>query len=112
MREFSYQTTGITTKDQIAYRNNMTQKQNALAKSGGATTVPQFRQAGPSVGPNSNDHIQQMAGKQMQMDANSKYNGCVGKSAGTCGGSRNTRKTRKTRRLKNKMKQKKKYHKI
>ena len=87
----------------------MTQKQNALAKSGGATTVPQFRQAGPSVGPNSNDHIQQMAGKQMQMDANSKYNGCVGKSAGTCGGSR--RKTRKTR-SKNKMKQKKKYHKI
>jgi hypothetical protein len=109
MREFAYQTTGVTTKDQIAYRNNMTQKQNALAKSGGATTVPQFRQAGPSVGPNSNDHIQQMAGKQMQMDANSKYNGCVGKSAGACGGSR---KTRKTRRLKNKMKQKKKYHKI
>jgi hypothetical protein len=108
MREFAYQTTGITTKDQIAYRNNMTQKQNALAKSGGAT-VPQFRQAGPSVGPNSNDHIQQMAGKQMQMDANSKYNGCVGKSAGACGGSR--RKTRKTR-SKNKMKQKKKYHKI
>lgn len=109
MREFAYQTTGITTKDQIAYRNNMTQKQNALAKSGGATTVPQFRQAGPSVGPSSNDHIQQMAGKQMQMDANSKYNGCVGKSAGACGGSR---KPRKTRRLKNKMKQKKKYHKI
>lgn len=107
MREFAYQTTGVTTKDQIAYRNNMTQKQNALAKSGGAT-VPQFRQAGPSVGPNTNDHIQQMAGKQMQMDANSKYNGCVGKSAGTCGGSRK----RKTRRLKNKMKQKKKYHKI
>jgi hypothetical protein len=106
MREFAYQTTGVTTKDQIAYRNNMTQKQNALAKSGGATTVPQFRQTGPSVGPNSNDHIKQMAGKQMQMDANSKYNGCVGKSAGTCGGSR--RKTRS----KNKMKKKKKYHKI
>lgn len=105
MREFAYQTTGVTTKDQIAYRNNMTQKQNALAKSGGAT-VPQFRQSGPSVGPNSNDHIQQMAGKQMQMDANSKYNSCVGKSAGTCGGSR------KTRRLKKKMKNKKKYHKV
>jgi hypothetical protein len=106
MREFAYQTTGVTTKDQIAYRNNMTQKQNALAKSGGAT-VPQFRQSGPSLGPNSNDHIQQMAGKQMQMDANSKYNSCVGKSAGTCGGSR-----RKTRRLKKKMKNKKKYHKV
>lgn len=107
MREFAYQTTGLTTKDQIAYRNNMTQKQNALAKSGGATTVPQFRQSGPSVGPNSNDHIQQMAGKQMQMDANSKYNSCVGKSAGACGGSR-----KKTRRLKKKMKNKKKYHKV
>jgi hypothetical protein len=107
MREFSYQTTGLTTKDQIAYRNNMTQKQNALAKSGGATPVPQFRQSGPSVGPSTNDHIKQMAGKQMQMDANSKYNGCVGKSAGACGGG-----LRKTRRLKKKMKNKKKYHKV
>jgi len=94
MRTFAFQTTGVTTKDQIAYRNNMTQKQNALAKSGGAT-IPQFRQAGPSVGPSPNDHIKQMAGKQMQMDANSKYNGCVGKSAATCGGQRKRRRTRR-----------------
>jgi len=106
MREFAYKTTGITTKDQIAYKNNMTQKQNALAKSGGAVTVPQFRQGGLPVGTNTNDNLTKLAGKQMQMDANSKYNGCVGKSAGACGGSR------KTRKLQKKMKYKKKYHKI
>jgi hypothetical protein len=100
MREFSYQTTGNGTKEQIAYRNNMTQKQNALAKSGGST-VPQFRQSGVPTGTNTNDTITQMAGKQMTMDANSKYNHCVGKSGASCGGSR-----------KKKMKSKKKYRKV
>ena len=95
MRTFTYQTTGVTTADQIAYRNAMVAKQNALAQSGG-TTVPQFRQAGLSPGPGPNQAIQQMAGKQMQMDHNSRYNGCVGKAAGTCGGTR--RRRRKTRR--------------
>jgi len=95
MRTFTYQTTGVTTKDQIAYRNEMIAKQNALAQSGG-TTVPQFRQAGLPTGPGPNQAIQQMAGKQMQMDHNSKYNGCVGKPAGACGGSR--RRRRRTRR--------------
>jgi hypothetical protein len=97
MRTFEFQTTGATTADQIAYRNSMIAKQNALTQSGG-TTVPQFRQAGMSTGPGPNQAIQQMAGKQMQMDQNSKYNGCVGKSAGACGGSRRRRK--RTRRFK------------
>ena len=101
MREFAYQTTGNGTKEQIAYRNNMTQKQNALAKSGGGPTVPQFRETGVPTGTSSNSQITQMAGKQMTMDANSKYNGCVGKSASACGGSR-----------KKKMKSKKKYRKV
>jgi hypothetical protein len=97
MRKFEFQTTGATTADQIAYRNSMVAKQNALAQSGG-TTVPQFRQAGVPTGPGPNEAIQQMAGKQMQMDHNSKYNGCVGKAAASCGGSRRRRK--RTRRFK------------
>jgi len=98
MRTFTYQTTGVTTADQIAYRNATVAKQNALAQSGG-TTVPQFRQAGLPTGNGPNQAIQQMAGKQMQMDHNSKYNGCVGKAAGACGGSRKRIKRRRTRRF-------------
>jgi hypothetical protein len=109
-REFAYQTTGLTTKDQIAYRNNMTQKQNDLAKSGGGPSVPQFRESGLSPGPGANDNIKQLAGKQMQMDANSKYNSCVGKNAGACGGSR--RRPRRTRKSQKQLKNKKKYYKI
>ena len=74
----------------------MVAKQNEMVKSGGAT-VPQFREAGAPTGNGPNQAIQQMAGKQLQMDENSKYNGCVGKAAGACGGSR-SRKRRKTRR--------------
>ena len=96
-RTFSYQTTGATTADQIRYRNEMVAKQNALAQSGG-TTVPQFREAGAPTGSGPNQAIQQMAGRQLQMDENSKYNGCVGKAAGACGGSRKTRKMRKRKR--------------
>ena len=94
-RTFSYQTTGTTTADQIKYHNAMVAKQNEMVKSGGAT-VPQFREAGAPTGNGPNQAIQQMAGKQLQMDENSKYNGCVGKAAGACGGSR--RRKRKTRR--------------
>lgn len=95
MRTFSYQTTGVTTADQIQHRNETVARQNALAQSGG-TTVPQFREAGAPTGSGPNQAIQQMAGRQLQMDENSKYNGCVGKAAATCGGSR--RKTRRIRR--------------
>ena len=96
MRTFSYQTTGVTTADQVAHRNETVARQNALAQSGG-NTVPQFREAGAPTGSGPNQAIQQMAGRQVQMDENSKYNGCVGKAAGSCGGSRRRRR-RKTRR--------------
>jgi hypothetical protein len=99
MRTFSYQTTGLSTADQIAHRNETVARQNALAQSGG-TTVPQFREAGAPTGSGPNQAIQQMAGRQLQMDENSKYNGCVGKAAGACGGSRKTRKMRKMRKRK------------
>ena len=95
-RTFSYQTTGATTADQIAYRNASVAKQNELVKSGGAT-VPQFREAGAPTGPGPNQAIQQMAGRQLQLDENNKFNGCVGKAAGACGGSRRRRKTRRRR---------------
>ncbi len=101
MRTFSYQTTGTTTADQIAHRNAMVAKQNAMVQSGGTPpTVPQFREAGVPTGNGPNQAIQQMAGRQLQMDENSKYNGCVGKAAGACGGSRRrkTRRRRKSRR--------------
>ena len=98
MRTFSYQTTGVTIDDQIRHRNEMVAKQNELVKSGGSTTVPQFREGGLPTGPGPNQAIQQMAGRQLQMDENSKTNGCVGKPAGACGGSRKTRKRRKRRR--------------
>ena len=98
MRTFSYQTTGTTTADQIAHRNAMVAKQNAMVQSGGTPTVPQFREAGAPTGSGTNHAIQQMAGRQLQMDENSKYNGCVGKAAGACGGSRRkTRRRRKSR---------------
>ena len=98
MRTFSYQTTGVTIDDQIRHRNEMVAKQNELVKSGGSTTVPQFREAGAPTGNGPNQAIQQMAGRQLQMDENNKFNGCVGKAAGACGGSRKTRKRRRRRR--------------
>ena len=95
MRTFSYQTTGVTMQDQIAHRNETVARQNALAQSGG-NTVPQFREGGLPTGNGPNQAIQAMAGRQLQLDENSKYNGCVGKAAASCGGSR--RRRRKTRR--------------
>ena len=110
MREYSYQTTGVTIADQIANRNNMIEKQNALAQMGG-TTVPQFSTAGLPVGPGPNAAIQQMAAIQEKMDAGNAYSGCSGKPAGACGGRpRRTRRSRRSRQKK--MKSKKKYHKI
>jgi len=97
-RTFSFQTTGTTTADQIAYRNASVAKQNEMVKSGGSTTVPQFREAGAPTGNGPNQAIQQMAGRQLQLDENNKFNGCVGKAAGACGGSRKTRRRRKRRR--------------
>ena len=113
MRTYSYQTTGVTTADQIAYRNNMIEKQNNLAKglSGGGTTVPQFSTPGPPVGPGINQAIQKMAALQSGQDQINKYSDCSGKAAGTCGGRpRRSRRSRRSRQKK--MKSKKKYHKI
>lgn len=110
MRTYSYTSYGTTTADQIAYRNTMIEKQNALAQMGG-TTVPQFSTAGLPVGPSHNTTILKMAAVQEKMDANNAYSGCSGKAAGTCGGRpRRTRRSRRSRQKK--MKSKKKYHKI
>jgi hypothetical protein len=89
MREFEAKSTGVTTKDIIEHQQEMRVKQNDLANSGGGT-VPQFRQAGPPTGEDTNASIKSMADKQVQMDENSKYNNCAGapKGQGTCGGSR------------------------
>ena len=112
MRTYSYQTTGVTTADQLAYRNTMIGKQNALAQLGG-TTVPQFSTAGLPVGPGPNVTIQRMAAVQSQLDANNAYSGCSGKAAGQCGGrTRRSRSMRSRRSRQKKMKSKKKYHKI
>lgn len=115
MRTFAAQTTGITTKDQVAYMSNQRQTQNNLAKSGGAT-VPQFSSSGLSAGTSSNDLIAGMAGQQLQSDAQSKYNGCVGQSADSCpgsGGSRRYRRTRsRSKSRKNKLKNHKKKNKV
>ena len=108
MRTYSYQTTGVTTAHQIAYRNNMMEKQNNLANGllGGAI-VPQFHQNGPAVGVSTNDTIQKMAALQNKMDAGNAYSACTGKPASMCGGRRRSRRSRQK-----KMKSKKKYHKI
>jgi len=111
MRTYSYQTTGITTADQIAYRNDMIEKQNTLAISGG-TTVPQFHASGPPVGPDNNLTIQKMAEVQGKMDAGNQFSACSGKAAGTCGGKSRSKKKRTRRSRQKKMKSKKKYHKI
>ena len=111
MRTYSYQTTGVTTADQIAHRNDMIERQNALAQMGG-TTVPQFSTAGLSVGPGPNDAILKMAAVQEKMDASNAYSSCSGKPASQCGG-RSRRRSRRSRRSRQKkMKSKKKYHKI
>ena len=113
MREYSYQTTGVTTEDQIAHRNAMIQKQNNLANGlSGGTTVPQFSTSGAPVGNSPNSTILKMANLQEKVDASNQYSTCTGKAAGTCGGRpRRSKRSRRSRRQK-KMKSKKKYHKI
>ena len=111
MRTYSYQTTGVSTADQIAYRNSMIEKQNSLAISGG-TPLPQFATAGIPVGPDNNLTIQKMAAVQSKMDAGNQFSECSGKAAGTCGGRRSKRSKRSKRSRQKKMKSKKKYHKI
>jgi len=117
MRTFAAQTTGVTTKDQVAYMSNQRQAQNDLAKSGGAVTVPQFSSSGLSTGTSSNDLITGMASQQLQSDSQSKYNGCVGQSAESCAGTggsrRSRRRLRRSRRSrKNKLKNHKKNKKV
>jgi hypothetical protein len=89
MRTFEAKSTGVTTKDIIEHQQEMRVKQNDLANSGGGT-VPQFRQAGPQTGEDTNASIKTMANMQVQMDEDSKYNKCSGspKGQGACGGSR------------------------
>jgi hypothetical protein len=112
MRTYSYQTTGVTTADQLAYRNNMIEKQNNLAKGlSGGTPLPQFSATGLPVGIDPNQTIQKMAALQSKMDASNVYSQCSGKAAGTCGGRpRRSRRSRRSRQKK--VKSKKKYHKI
>lgn len=112
--KFDAKTTGVTTSMQIAHMNAARTRQNELAQKGGATvTVPQFQQAGLNTGPGPNDAIQQMAGKQMQANAQGGYNHCVGQPAGACGnitkgGRRTRRRSRKSRSRKKKVKKQQK----
>lgn len=111
MRTYSYQTTGVTTSEQLAYRNEMLEKQNNLANGlFGGTTVPQFQTAGLQVGTDNNLTIQRMAALQNKVDAGNQYSNCSGKPAETCGG--RPRRSRRSRSRQKKMKSKKKYHKI
>ena len=98
MRTFAAQTTGVSTNDQIKYMANQRQVQNNLAKSGGGTTVPQFR-----TSTTTNSSIQKMASYQLSMDQNNKYNGCIGKAAGSCGGAKRKRRTRRKHQMKKKL---------
>jgi len=84
--KFAAQTAGVTTKMQIDHMNAGRVAQNKLAQEGGAAvSVPQFQTAGLKTGPGPNEAIQQMAGKQLQANAQGGYNHCVGQAAGTCG---------------------------
>jgi hypothetical protein len=113
MRTFAVQSTGVTSKDQVAYMASQRQAQNDLAKSGGAVTVPQFSSSGLDTGTSTNDLIAGMAGQQLQSDSQSKYNGCIGQSAESCTGTGGTRRKRKYRRSrKNKLKYHKKKNKV
>ena len=89
----------------------MRAQQNQLAQQGGAAvTVPQFSQPGLKTGAGTNEAIQQMAGKQLQANAQGGYNHCVGQSAGTCGNITQQGGTRKRtrRRLRKRRSRKKK----
>jgi hypothetical protein len=110
--KFAAQTAGVTTQMQVRHMADMRDQQNKLAQTGGAdVTVPQFSQPGLKTGPGPNEAIQQMAGKQLQANAQGGYNHCVGQAAGACGnmtkgGGRRTR--RHTRRRSRKRRSRKK----
>jgi hypothetical protein len=93
MRTFTATVPATTTADQVKQMNATRIAQNNLAKSGGGTTVPQFR-----TSPTTNTAIQNMAAQQLKMDQNNTYNSCVGKPAGSCGGGRSISRSRTTRR--------------
>ena len=95
-RTFTATVPATTTADQVKQMNATRTAQNNLAKSGG-TTVPQFR-----TSTTTNTAIQQMASQQLTMDQNNKYNGCVGKAAGSCGGAKRKRRTRRKYKMKKK----------
>lgn len=97
MRTFTAKLPATTTADQVKQMNATRTAQNNLAKSGGGTTVPQFR-----TSTTTNSSIQKMASYQLSMDQNNKYNGCIGKAAGSCGGAKRKRRTRRKHQMKKK----------
>jgi len=97
MRTFTAKLPVTSTADQVRQMNATRTAQNNLAKSGGGTTVPQFR-----TSTTTNTAIQKMASHQLAMDQNNKYNGCVGKAAGSCGGGKRKRRTRRKYKMKKK----------
>lgn len=94
MRTFTAKLPVTSTSEQVKQMNATRTAQNNLAKSGGAT-VPQFR-----TSTTTNTAIQNMASQQLKMDQNNKYNNCVGKAAGLCGGSKRKRRTRRKYKMK------------
>lgn len=98
---FEAKVTGVTTAGRIAHMNDMRVAQNNLAngkRGGGSVPVPQFQTSGLPAGPSANDHIKGMAQQHLQSSALGQYNNCVGKPAGSCGGSRRRRRSRRSRR--------------
>jgi hypothetical protein len=99
----TYDTNGATpSQNAINMLNAKRAAQNDLAKSGGSgVSVPQFREVGTPVSPqSSNNTIVQLAGKQLQADNLNSYGDCTDKPASACapktGGTR--RKYRKKKR--------------
>lgn len=109
---FAVQSTGVNTKMQIDNMHAGRVKQNELAQSGGGdVTVPQFQESGLKTGAGPNQAIQQMAGRQLQANAQGSYNHCVSQAAGNCGamkGGRTRRRYRKKRSRKKKVKKQQK----
>ena len=95
-RTFTATVPATTTADQVKQMNATRTAQNNLANSGGGTTVPQF-----TTSTTTNTAIQKMAAQQLAMDQNNKYNSCVGKATGSCGGKRK-RRTRRKHKMKKK----------
>jgi hypothetical protein len=98
----TYDTNGTTpSQNAINMLNAKREVQNSIAKSGGGVSVPQFRETGTPVSPqSSNNTIVQLAGKQMQADKLNSYGDCTNQPASACapktGGTR--RKYRKKKR--------------